>query len=208
MAKGDTEVRMFVSHLTLRRVVGVLGVALPVVLAMWGFVLCRCIEIQPSISDYYGLRTRDAFVGILFVIAWFLFAYRGYERQDDVAGDLACLFALAVALFPNSGKEWEKAVHFVSATALFLVLSYFSLFLFTKSGDRITPRKRTRNGIYKVCGAIMLACIALIGLYYWWLDDTLLSALKPVFWLESIALWAFGISWFVKGETLLRDHAI
>jgi len=82
------------------------------------------------------------------------------------------------------------------------------LFLFTKSGDRITPRKRTRNGIYKVCGAIMLACIALIGLYYWWLDDTLLSALKPVFWLESIALWAFGISWFVKGETLLRDHAI
>jgi hypothetical protein len=26
-----------------------------------------------------------------------------------------------------------------------------------------------------------------------------------VFWLESSALWAFGFSWFVKGETLWQD---
>ena len=78
MGKGKIELRVLVSPLTLRRVV-VLGVALPVVLALWGFALCRCMEIQPSISDYYGLRTRDAFVGILFVVGWFLFAYRGYE---------------------------------------------------------------------------------------------------------------------------------
>ena len=25
-----------------------------------------------------------------------------------------------------------------------------------------------------------------------------LESLRPVFWLESLALWAFGISWFVK----------
>ena len=146
-------------------------------------------------------------MGILFVLAWFLFAYRGYERKDDIAGDLACLFALGVALFPNSGAQWERVVHFASAAALFLVLSYFSLCLFTKSGGHITPRKRIRNRIYRTCGVIILACIALIGLYYLWLDDTPLSALKPVFWLESFALWAFGISWFVKGETLWRVHA-
>ncbi len=207
MAKVDPEERLFVSYLTLRRVVGVLGVALPVILALWGFALCQCTEIRPSISDYYALRTGDAFVGILFVLAWFLFAYRGYERKDDIAGDLACLFALGTALFSNSGAEWEKVVHFASAVALFLVLSYFSLFLFTKSGDHKTPRKRIRNRIYRTCGVIMLVCIALIGLYYLWFEDTPLSALKPVFWLESFALWAFGISWFVKGETLWRDHA-
>ncbi len=205
MAANGAEERVLVSYLTLRRVVGALGVALPVVLALWGFALCECVEIQPSISDYYGLRTRDVFVGILFAIAWFLFTYRGYERKDDVAGNLACLFALGVALFPNRGTDWERAVHFGSALALFLVLSYFSLFLFTKSGGSPTPEKRIRNRIYTVCGVSMLVCIALIGLYYWRLQDTAVAVLKPVFWLESLALWTFGISWFVKGETLCRD---
>jgi hypothetical protein len=51
----------------------------------------------------------------------------------------------------------------------------------------------------------MLACIALVGLYYWRFKNTAVTAVKPVFWLESLALWAFGISWFVKGETLFRD---
>jgi hypothetical protein len=192
-----------VSHLTLRRVVGVLGVALPVVLALWGFVLCGCAQIRPTISDYYNLRTRDAFVGILFAIAWFLFTYRGYERADDVAGNLACLFALGVALFPNNGTGRERAVHFSSGVALFLVLSYFSLFLFTKSGSSRTPEKKIRDRVYRACGVSMLVCIGAIGLCYWYrLKDV---PLAPVFWLESLALWAFGLSWFVKGETLWKD---
>jgi len=205
MTNTDSYGQVIVSHLTLRRVVGVLGVALPVILALWGFVLCRALELQPSISDYYSLRTRDAFVGILFTVAWFLFAYRGHERKDNIAGYLACLFALGVALFPNSGSGWEKAVHFASAFALFLVLSYFSLCLFTLSKGVLTPQKIKRNRIYRVCGLIMLTCIALIGLYYWLLADTPLSKFRPVFWLESFALWSFGLSWFVKGETLWRD---
>ena len=36
-------VRLQVSYLTLRRVVGVLGVSLPLLLALGGFVLCSCI---------------------------------------------------------------------------------------------------------------------------------------------------------------------
>jgi len=90
----------------LRRVVGVLGVARPAVPVLWGFALCRCAEVQLSISDYYDLRTRDVFVGTLFAIGWFLFAYRGYDRTDDVPGNLAGLFALGVALFPQSGAGW------------------------------------------------------------------------------------------------------
>jgi hypothetical protein len=200
-----TKERALVSYLTLRRVVGVLAVALPIVLVLWGFALCECIELQDSISDYYGLRTRDAFVGIIFAIAWFLFAYRGYERKDDVVGDLACLFAIGVALFPNSGGDWEKTVHFISAAGLFLVLAYFSVFLFTKSDDLPTPEKRIRNRIYLACGIVIVACIVSIGLYNWLLGDTTLADVKPVFWLESLLLWAFGFSWFVKGQTLWKD---
>src|SRR4030042_3715954 len=94
----------------LRRIVGALGIALPVVLMVCGFFLADWI-LQDSISDYYSLRTRDALVGILFVIGWFLFAYKGYERLDNLAGNLACVFALGVALFPNSGSGWEKPGH-------------------------------------------------------------------------------------------------
>jgi len=205
MAAPADGVRIQVSYLTLRRAVGVLGVALPLVVALWGFDLCRCGSLQPSISDYYGLRTRDAFVGILFTIAWFLFAYRGYDRRDEVAGNLACLFALGVALFPNSGTPLERTVHFGSALCLFLVLAYFALFLFTRTGGAPTPRKLVRNRVYRACGVTMLACIALIGVYFTFLQRTGVSELDPVFWLESLALWAFGVSWFVKGETLWRD---
>ena len=194
-----------VSYITLRRIVGILGVSLPVVLALWGFALCHCLRVQPSFSDYYGLRTRDALVGILFAIGWFLYTYRGYDRHDNVAGNLAGLFALGVALFPNSGSHLERVVHFGSATGLFLTLAYFSLFLFTKSAGSPTPQKRIRNAIYRLCGVGMLCCIAAIGVYYAALVNTSLSALQPVFWLESLALWSFGISWFVKGETLFRD---
>jgi dolichyl-phosphate-mannose--protein O-mannosyl transferase len=202
---GDQDL---VSYVTLRRVVGVLGVTLPIILALWGFFLCHCLEIQPSVSDYYRLRTRDALVGVLFTIAWFLFTYKGYERKDDIAGNLACVFALCVALFPNSGTTLEKRVHFGSACAFFLVLSYFSLFLFTKSQGVPTREKRIRNVIYRVCGVSILLCIALIGLYYGALKGTALDALEPVFWLESFALWAFGTSWFIKGDTLFRDAAL
>ena len=209
MTNDETEERLIVSHLTLRRVVGILGVALPVILALWGFALCECIELQDSISDYYSLRTRDALVGILFAIGWFLFAYRGYNVWDSIVGYLACLFALGVALFPNSsGDEWQRIVHFTSAVMLFLVLSIFSLFLFTKSNEPPEDRsdqKIIRNRIYVFCGAVMLACLVLIGLYYGLLEDTAISDIKPVFWLESLMLWTFGISWFVKGRTLWQD---
>ncbi len=198
---------VIVSYLTLRRVVGILGVALPVVLAVWGFFILHAVEVLPTISDYYRLRTRDAFVGTLFTIAWFLFTYRGYDRRDDVAGDLACAFALGVALFPASGSPVERAIHFACAAAMFLALAYFSLFLFTKTKTSGSPTrmKLVRNKVYRACGAAILACIALIALYENALADTALARLDPVFWLESLALWAFGISWFVKGETILTD---
>ncbi|HLF70230.1 MAG TPA: DUF998 domain-containing protein, partial [Actinomycetota bacterium] len=142
---------------------------------------------------------------VLFAIGWFLFTYRGYERKDDIAGNLACVFALGVALFPNSGEPSERAIHFTSAGLLFLVLAYFSLVLFTKSGGTPTAQKLKRNRVYVVCGVSILLCIAGIGLYYAFLQNSSIAALKPVFWLESLALWTFGVSWFVKGETLWRD---
>lgn len=197
-----------VSYRTLRRVVGLLGIGLPVVVAVWGFFLLGGVRLEPSISDYYALRTRDAFVGILFTIGWFLFTYYGYDARDNRAGNVACVAALGVALFPVNGTAAEATVHFASATVLFLTLAYFSLALFTKTGPGApTPRKLLRNRIYRTCGVIMLACIALIALAHRVMTPAQRDATSAVFWLESLALWVFGISWFVKGDTLFRDRA-
>ena len=206
--KNDDVPRLMVSYLTLRRVLGILGVLLPPLVVVGCFVLGSCTEILDSVSAYYGTEMRDVFVGVQFALAWFLFSYRGYERKDDIAGDLACLFFLGVALFPTtSDNEMIRIVHSVSAAGLFLTLSYFSLFLFTKTapGGTPTPEKRDRNKIYVVCGVIMLACIALIVVYHVLLENTGISRIKPVFWLETFALWAFGFSWITKGEWLRKD---
>lgn len=195
-----------VSYRTLRRVVGVLGVALPVVVALWGLLLPSPGRLLGAISDYYGFRTRDALVGILFTVGWFLFTYRGYDARDRWAGNLGCVFALGVALFPDTGAPWERKVHVVAAAALFLDLAYFSFFLFTRTGGNPTPRKLVRNRIYRGCGIAIVASIALIALFGLLGRPAWIAWANPVFWLEAAALWAFGISWFVKGETVFRDE--
>lgn len=196
------------SFLTLRRVIGLMGVLFPIILAIGCFLMSSsCTGIQESISAYYGTIMRNVFVGVLFTIGWFLFSYKGYENADDVAGDLACAFALGVALFPvTSDEAWVRGAHLFFAASLFITLAYFSLALFTKSDGSPTPRKKTRNKIYRTCGWVMLACIGLILVFKVFLTDWIwLVNLKPTFWLETFALWAFGISWMTKGKLLWDD---
>jgi len=212
--RGDKELIM--SYLDLRRAIGVLGVSLPVVLAIGAIVIDDVSGIESSISDYHATLMRGVFVGVLWALGVFLYSHIGevprpgrkrYEPTDNIAGNMAGAFALGVALFPNSGGGLVDNVHFVSAAALFLVLAYFSLVIFPRSEkadseDRL-PQKSIRLKIYRICGVVMLACLVLIALYNLLLGaESGLADISPVFWLESLALWAFGFSWFIYGETL------
>jgi hypothetical protein len=204
------------SYLTLRKTIGLLGMAFPFVLWLGALILFQT-GIQSSISSYYHTGMRDVFVGTLCVIGFFLLSYRGYERSDDIAGDLCCVFAVGVALFPTtpdgaavSGARLIGYVHLAFAALFFLTLIYFSLFLFTKTDPNKSPsrRKLQRNKVYKACGYTMGICILLMAIYLF-LPDTmasLLEAYKPVYWLEAVAILAFGISWFTKGKAILMDE--
>lgn len=226
---NDKQNPHLISYFYLRKAVGLLGFALPVVLVVGSVLFGNCNEIQSSISDYYHTLMRDVFVGILSAIALFLFAYKGYDKQDNIAGTLASLFALGVAIFPTSPDKplpvcdvpscnipsvitnpFISNLHFIFATLFFLVLTYFSLFLFTKTKNvqTQTKQKKIRNSIYQVCGYIMLVCIALIAVYFFYLEEKYpnLAKFDLVFWLETIALWAFASSWIVKGELILQDE--
>ena len=86
-----------------------------------------------------------------------------------------------------------------------------SLFVFTKSDKspaERTPEKRFRNKIYITCGIIMLSAIMAIALHAFagFVSEEFYLKNHLTFWLEVIALEAFGISWLIKGEALFADN--
>jgi hypothetical protein len=208
---------LIISYLALRKTIGVLGILLPFLVSL-GALLIFQTPLQESISAYYYTGTGNVFVGTLWAIGFFFFSYKGYDRRDDTAGDMAFVFALGVSLFPTAPNcaacpysHIASVLHGVFAALLFLTLSYFSLFLFTLTDPSKTPtrRKLQRNMVYRVCGYTILVCILLV-LPLELLPDiaAVVAAEKydPVFWLEAIAIIAFGFSWLTKGQAILKDQ--
>ena len=103
MASDYAEPRVL-SYLAVRRALGLLGLALPLVL--WLYATPYGGGMRPSISEFYHSHMGDVFVGILCAIGVFLFSYQGYPRQpgerlsDKWVAMVAGLGALGVALFP------------------------------------------------------------------------------------------------------------
>jgi len=213
LMKDDSSLVM--SYMTLRKIVGILGILLPFVLWLGALLLFQEGP-QSSISAYYYTKMRNVMVGVLWATGVFLYAYRGYDRRDDIAGNLACLFAIGVTLFPTAPDGAADSYillidkfHLACAALFFLTLTYFCLFLFTQSDKKkLGVRKRQRNLIYQICGYLILACIVLMAVYSFLPDGTKapLVPLRPIFWLETFAILAYGVSWFVKGEAILKDQ--
>jgi hypothetical protein len=164
---------------------------------------------------------RDVFVGILSGVALFLISYQGYEQIDDIVAKLSGLFALGILAFPTamySGgvvrvgifhivDNISETIHLTFGALFFFALSFNSLYLFTRRHPGVMGReKRRRNVIYRLCGVVMLLSIVCITAYTIFLRGTSIAATNPVLILESVALIAFGISWWVKGNTLFKDR--
>jgi len=206
---------LVISYLVLRKAVGIVGILLPFVVSLGGFILFSK-GIQSSISSYYYTGMRDVFVGSLWTIGFFLYSYKGYDDIDNIVSNLACVFAVGVSLFPTTPDDPASLavrivgdVHLLFASSFFLALTYFSLFLFTRTDSNRHPtrEKRKRNIVYKTCAYVMFGCILLMGIYHF-LPNSATSGLdfyKPVYWLESLAIVTFGISWFTKGGAILAD---
>lgn len=200
------------SHRTHRRLIGILGLLLPVLLYVFAGV--RPTDGLPrwglltSVSAYYHTGAIGIFVGVLFALSLFLFTYPGYKgvMADRLVGWLGGTAALGVALFPTPAPDglseptwWSQGmgvVHYVSAVLLFVAFILFAMWLFRKSsvpGRRDRPlEKRRRDDVCLMCGLVMIVCVL-------WAASSLITD-APIFWPEAIALVAFAISWLVKGE--------
>lgn len=182
----------------LRCWIGWLGALLPLIVAalLW--------EIPESISaTYYEPQTITPFMITLGAAGILLIAYSGYDLQDDIVNTLAGVSGLMVCLFPCGTSEIVKVgtfqipqdisgtIHNVAAVLFFGLLAYNSLFLFTKHGEQMTPEKKKRNVVYRVCGVGMVASFALL----------LLPRFRIQVWLvETLALFFFAASWLTKAD--------
>lgn len=209
----------------MRKAVGILAIALPIVLVT-GNILLSLIGpahalpqplLQPSISAYYYTVTGRFLIGSLCAIAMFLMSCQGYDRNDELTGYLACTFAIGVAFFPTTDPRLLNppplarhiaTVHLTSATLLFFTLAYFCLYLFRKTDPAKEPtlQKLHRNLVYSICGwTIVGAIVVITALNLFPPVEAFLRPIDPVFSFETVSLLAFGTAWLTKGEAILPD---
>ena len=182
----------------LRCTVGWLGMLLP-----WLVVLLLGMFPSSISATYYTAEAVAPFMIILGSASFLLFSYKGYETIDDIVNSLAGLFGLLICLFPCATNELELVgtfqinsnisgwIHNISAFGFFGLLSYNSLFLFTKGSDNPTKNKKIRNVIYRICGVGMISSFLILLLPYFYIQ---------VWLVETIALFFFGISWLTKAD--------
>ncbi|MEM1261446.1 MAG: hypothetical protein AAGH76_03540 [Pseudomonadota bacterium] len=206
----------------IRMLVGIIAIALP-----WLVEFGNGPDSLNSISASYweGGAVRNIFVGSLFAIAAFLFAYQGKDLVDAVLSKLSSVAAIAVAMFPtsrpcpHSDQQAEACrrscdalvqthceqtaemfqTHEIAAIALFLMLAYIVFASFLKPTWGNTGKRQVRAYIYAATVlAVIGSIVAGVGVGLLRDPDQLRSDF--IYWAEFVALHAIGAAWLVSGK--------
>ena len=207
--------QLVISYMALRKFVGWIGTLLPIVLLVGGALSSQA---RPdSMSGYYYTDMRDVFVGALCALGAFLGAYDGYDWVDRWITNVAGFGAIGVAFCPtkptvctpgahpcppssvaqlSAGQQVVGDFHVFFAVTTFTMLGLMAL-RFGTGGERY----RGENLIYRASGITILSCVLLAILSN--LVPASVSAGWPLLFIfEAVAVFAFGVSWFVKGWTM------
>ncbi|NIA71226.1 hypothetical protein HBA54_21740 [Pelagibius litoralis] len=197
---------------------------------LFGDVLVSALVfIGTFLVAYRGESRRESrlatFAGFsAFGIALFPTTGRGCEELDFSGRILADLKAAsasdAVSVSPaeDFGQFFQlfpyaDALHFTSAALLFSFLAFYTFFVFTRviedehvtEDGELTPVKKARNRLYISSGVVIVVAMLAMAAnalnsaitdmpWAWWTEY------NATFWVEAAALWAFGVSWMVKGR--------
>ncbi len=139
----DKNENLIISYIALRRLIGILGILLPFICVLGGFLFSH-LPMQQSISFYYHTNMRDFFVGLMVSVSMFLITYNGYEKIDSIVSTMSGIAGLGVAVFPCLG-DWTSTqhagifqvlpntadtIHIICASIFFLLLATNSFFSF------------------------------------------------------------------------------
>lgn len=207
---------LYKSFLYTRFIVGSVGVLLPLMLITCDVVVFGNTP-RDSLSAYYYHPSflHVWFIGSLWAIGVGLMVYMG-TRKSSAAGFIssaAGVGALLVALVPTSdvGQDggWSTVVHFVSAAVVIGGLAVlcvgFSLYDKQRTdNDANAKRARRLAPVHLVMAALVVVGIGLAlarTFLGFWPSHGLLAG-------EALAIFAFGVSWTLKGAELWSSAAM
>ena len=192
--------------------IGVLGMLLP-----WLVALITLSWPQSISITYYSIFAVGTFMVVLGSAGILLINYKGYEKIDDISATIAGIFGILICLFPMTylsdpsvktgvlhlPSNISNIFHCISAVGFFGTLAFMSFFLFTKTSGKITPQKKIKNIIYRICGIGMMASFLLFLLNF----IPNFECYNLTWIIEAIALFFFGTSWIVKSDAFpfLKD---
>lgn len=194
----------------IRNFCGLLGGLLPFIAILSVFLVKnRPSGALNSISATY--YNSPALAGILTAAALVLMCYDGYSKIDSVITTISGWFGIGIVLFPCSvgwldsstpvgffqvPMHYSNLIHCACAALFFVLLSFNSFFLFTKTDDfdNMTYEKKKRNIVYKICSLGML-----LGMVSQVLCTFLSVSGFSTMINEIVMLFFFSISWLTKG---------
>jgi hypothetical protein len=206
------------SWLLHRLVIGVLGVAMPLVLIVGERILFPGGAVdfpRSSLSAYYYSGLRDWFVATLAATGVFLFTYMALHRNaDNAVSSLAGLGALGVAFCPTGPEHGEVAppwarligvhtcqvVHSTCAVVFIAALAVMSVRFARREG----ARQNRGLALLHVACALVMAVTAVAALVLGAVGVQRVGSFSGLLVVELVCTYAFGVSWLVKGLELRR----
>lgn len=211
------------SDYRIRKLIGTLGLGLPILLPLSGGMLLSSMS-----HYYYQPLSSIIFIIILASFGLFLLSYRGYKIDsktekisDDLLTNIGGISALVVVFVPNYCLESSSAaideicargeypllghvnvlkntIHLVFAGIFIFTMGWMSKYKFTRG------EKTSKNKLYNWCGNMVWIAIGLLVLLVIvdFFNEGFQITPYDVFFLETLAVVPFGISWFVKGEAM------
>ena len=211
------------SDYRIRKLIGILGLALPILLPISEGILLS------SMSHYYYQPLSSLlFIIVLSSFGLFLISYKGYKIDsttekisDDLLTNIGGISALIVVFIPTYCLESNSSIideicttknypllghankimntiHLVAAGIFIFIMGWMSKYKFTRGRDTLN------NAIYKWCGNIVwLAILLLIALVIieFFIPNFHITS-YDIFLLETLAVIPFGIAWLVKGKAM------
>jgi hypothetical protein len=209
------------SYFLMRTLVGVLGLALPILLLLGDLALnADEFKLRGSLSAYYHSGARDVFVSILTATGILLVTYKITElNRDNLLSFIAGIAAIGVAFLPTGipsgvnasltplqeklGEGLTKGLHYGCAGLFILALGLLCYDFARRERNRTQARvghdarfPPTFWYSFHLTAAVAIVCaVVFIGatqLFNFFDDYSILIG-------EVVVTVAFGLSWLAKG---------